>query len=311
MELFKEINYIQNFARISINRDTFKNNSSWLDYVEEIELRDFLNKDVNIYTHDYLDFSGSFQESIIEDYISKKKENQFMTIENYIQRFIWWNISVLENILFSKNSHEEYNDRTTEQLELINFPKHFVSISDELIYTIEKRGAKEYHYIFLKGFENKDENFQKDYFLNLYKFLSKELPILLKEIDENETNQHKIIDNSEAIIDCNLRDFLQEEKISDNDYRILVNAMLQFVKEGTLPHIQETIVIKTSMKKIGWAIYSILKECGLKLNYGILKFAQNNISLFENNKEVFDETNFRNTYIYKLFTENPYKKKNN
>ena len=165
MELFKEINYIQNFARISINRDTFKNNSSWLDYVEEIELRDFLNKDVNIYTHDYLDFSGSFQESIIEDYISKKKENQFMTIENYIQRFIWWNINVLENILFSKNSHEEYNDRTTEQLELINFPKHFVSISDELIYTIEKRGAKEYHYIFLKGFENKDENFQKDYFL--------------------------------------------------------------------------------------------------------------------------------------------------
>lgn len=183
MELFKEINYIQNFARISINRDTFKNNSSWLDYVEEIELRDFLNKDVNIYTHDYLDFSGSFQESIIEDYISKKKENQFMTIENYIQRFIWWNISVLENILFSKNRHEEYNDRTTEQLELINFPKHFVSISDELIYTIEKRGAKEYHYIFLKGFENKDENFQKDYFLNLYKFLSEELPILLKEID--------------------------------------------------------------------------------------------------------------------------------
>lgn len=142
MELFKEINYIQNFARISINRDTFKNNSSWLDYVEEIELRDFLNKDVNIYTHDYLDFSGSFQESIIEDYISKKKENQFMTIENYIQRFIWWNISVLENILFSKNSHEEYNDRTTEQLELINFPKHFVSISDELIYTIEKEEQK-------------------------------------------------------------------------------------------------------------------------------------------------------------------------
>lgn len=187
MELFKEINYIQNFSRISINRDTFKNNSSWLDYVEEIELRDFLNKDVNIYTHDYLDFSGSFQESIIEDYISKKKENQFMTIENYIQRFIWWNMSVLENILFSKNSHEEYNDRTTEQLELINFPKHFVSISDELIYTIEKRGVKEYHYIFLKGFENKDENFQKDYFLNLYKFLSEELPILLKEIDIKST----------------------------------------------------------------------------------------------------------------------------
>jgi len=183
MELFKEINYIQNIARISINRDTFKNNSSWLDYVKEIELRDFLNKDVNIYTHDYLDFLGSFQENIIEDYISKKKENQFMTIENYIQRFIWWNISVLENILFSKNSHEEHNDRTTEQLELINFPKHFVSISDEIIYTIYTKGTKEYCYVFLKGFENKDENFQKDYFLNLYKFLSEKLPILLKEID--------------------------------------------------------------------------------------------------------------------------------
>lgn len=187
MELFKEINYIQNFGKISINRKILEYNPSWKFYIQEIELKDYLNKDVDIYTHDYLDFLGSFQENIIEDYISKKKENQFMTIENYIQRFIWWNISVLENILFSKNRHEEYNDRITQKLELINFPKHFVSISDELIYTIETRGTNEYHYIFLKGFENKDESFQKDYFLNLYKFLSEGLPILLKEIDSKSS----------------------------------------------------------------------------------------------------------------------------
>ena len=100
------------------------------------------------------------------------------------------------------------------------------------------------------------------------------------------------------------RDFLQEKKINENDYETLVKALLQYVKQGVFPYINEKIVIETSMKKFGWAVNSILKECDLKINSGVLKFAQNNISLFENNKEVFDETNFRNTYIYKLFTEN-------
>ena len=124
-----------------------------------------------------------------------------------------------------------------------------------------------------------------------------------------QKDENKITDHEESVIDCNLRDFLQEKKINENDYETLVKALLQYVKQGVFPYINEKIVIKTSMKKFGWAVNSILKECDLKINSGVLKFAQNNISLFENNKEVFDETNFRNTYIYKLFTENPYKNK--
>jgi len=168
--------------------------------------------------------------------------------------------------------------------------------------------------------EKNNPNFQETKYAleNFRKFLheldKKSNPIATQN-DNPKSNgiikkdENKITDDVEGVINCNLCDFLQEEKISDNDYRILVNAMLQFVKEGTLPHIQEIIVIKTSMKKIGWAIYSILKECGLKLNYGILKFAQNNISVFVKNKKVselkFDETNFRTKgkYIYDLFTE--------
>lgn len=168
--------------------------------------------------------------------------------------------------------------------------------------------------------EKNNPNFQETKYAleNFRKFLheldKKSNPIATQN-DNSKSNgiikkdENKITDDVEGVINCNLCDFLQEEKISDNDYRILVNAMLQFVKEGTLPHIQEIIVIKTSMKKIGWAIYSILKECGLKLNYGILKFAQNNISVFVKNKKVselkFDETNFRTKgkYIYDLFTE--------
>ena len=126
-----------------------------------------------------------------------------------------------------------------------------------------------------------------------------------------QKDENKITDDVEGVINCNLCDFLQEKKINENDYETLVKALLQYVKQGVFPYINEKIIINTSMKKFGWAVNSILKECDLKINSGVLKFAQNNISLFENNKEVFDETNFRNTYIYKLFTENPYKKKNN
>lgn len=302
MELFKEINYIQNFGSISINRGVFKNNSSWLDHVKEIELKNYNNVDINIYSHYYLDL-GILQNRIFEDYISNKNRNKFLTVENYIQRFIWWNISVLENILFSKNKHEECYDRITQKLELINFPKHFVSISDELIYTIEKRGAKEYNYIFLKGFENKDESFQKDYFLNLYKFLSEELPILLKEIDENNNSKTTQNQNDQSIVEFYLNDFKDEGKFDDNNYSVLVNSLNQFIKFGTLPFLENIIEFTGNKKRLGWAINCILKKYELKINYAILKFAQNNISKFKNNNEIFDETNFRDTYIYKLFTD--------
>jgi len=334
MELFKEINYIQNFGSISINRDIFNNNSSWLDIVKEIELRNYNNVDVNIYSHDYLDFLGSFQENIIEDYISKKKENQFMTIENYIQRFIWWNTSVLENILFSKNSHEEYNDRITQKLELINFPKHFVSISDEIIYTIEKKGSKEYNYIFLKGFENKDESFQKDYFLNLYKFLSEELPILLKEIDiksnpkaTQKQNVQEVVDNyilntsqndnlakdklegytDEEIESINdyLEQFKDEGKIDDKNYDILVNALLSFINIKIFPEEKIKFKGKVDQKKLGTSIRKLLKQKGLDVDDRVLRFAKNYISIYENTT-YYEGSKGKDNKLYQYFRENRY-----
>jgi hypothetical protein len=169
--------------------------------------------------------------------------------------------------------------------------------------------------------EKNNPNFQETKYAleNFRKFLheldKKSNPIATQNDNQKsngiiQKDENKITDDVEGVINCNLCDFLQEKKINENDYETLVKALLQYVKQGVFPYINEKIVIKTSMKKFGWAVNSILKECDLKINSGVLKFAQNNISLFENNKEVFDETNFRKTYIYKLFTENPYKNKN-
>lgn len=181
MELFKEINYIQRFGSIDVNKDILNINPNWQKYFDEIELRNYQYAIVDIYHHSHLDFSGTFKNFICDDYISKKKENKFLTPEKYLNRYFIGEILILENILFSKNSQEEYFEKYKKDLEISNFSKHFISLSDDLIYTFEKKGEKSYCFILLTGFEGKDENYQQDYFQGLYKFLKEDITLLLNE----------------------------------------------------------------------------------------------------------------------------------
>lgn len=193
MELFKEINYIQRFGSINVQKDILNINPNWQKYFDEIELKNYQYAIVDIYHHSHLDFSGTFKKIICDDYLSKKKDNKFLIPENYLNRYFIGEISILENMLFSKNSQEEYFEKHKKDLEISNFSKHFISLSDDLIYTFEKKGEKSYCFIFLTGFEGKDENYQQDYFQGLYKFLKEDLLFLLNEseISNLETLQEQ------------------------------------------------------------------------------------------------------------------------
>jgi hypothetical protein len=59
-------------------------------------------------------------------------------------------------------------------------------------------------------------------------------------------------------------------------------------------------------KKIGWALNEIYTFCKTEyLGVEYLRFAHENINLFKN--DVFDETNFKKSNIYKYFKSNPKK----
>ena len=304
--LFKEINYIQSFGSIDVNKDILKINPNWQKYFNEIELRNYQYSIVDIYHHSHLDFSGTFKNFICDDYISKKKENKFLTPEKYLNRYFIGEILILENFLFSKNSQEEYFEKSKKDLEISNFSKHFISVSDDLIYTFEKKGEKSYCFILLTGFEGKDENYQQDYFQGLYKFLKEDLPLLLNEPEINNQKaiqeQNNSTNNKKRVVEFYLNDFKDDGKISQEDFNILRDALLQFVNNGTFPHINKEIEFKGNKKKLGWDINSILKKNGLVLSKerGVLKFMKKNISKYKNDTE---------DYIYRLCTENTDKKK--
>ncbi len=140
----------------------------------------------------------------------------------------------------------------------------------------------------------------------MYKFLKEDLPLLLNEPEINNQKaiqeQNNSTNNKKRVVEFYLNDFKDDGKISQEDFNILRDALLQFVNNGTFPHINKEIEFKGNKKKLGWDINSILKKNGLVLSKerGVLTFMKKNISKYKNDTE---------DYIYRLCTENTDKKK--
>ncbi|MCT4327052.1 hypothetical protein HZP16_13210 [Elizabethkingia anophelis] len=218
MKLFNVINYQQKFGEIKIQEDILKTHPNWKKYFQEIELRNFQDVKVNIYYHTYVDFLKIFKNLEFNYYLLEKEKNQFLTIEKYIERKYFADTKILENILFSKNSQEEYDGQHRRDVEISNFPKHFVSNSDDLIYTYEKREEKAIDYIFIIGKIGFYQNAQQDYFYSLYKFLKDEIYQLFNELEKNH-----IAVVEEKLNDCNIisqsnfSDFINEVEVFKAD----------------------------------------------------------------------------------------------
>lgn len=192
MELFKTITYVQNYGQISIERDILKTHPEWSRNFDEIELKNFERLQVNIYYHSYLDLIDNFKNVLFEDYLNEKTKNPYINTKKYIDRKIFTDLKILESILFSRYSQEEHNAQLQRNVSIEHFPKHFVSVSNNLIYTFEKNENRKIDYIFLIGFEDKDEIFQKDYFKYLYKFLNEDIYDVLDALEKLNNNNTEI-----------------------------------------------------------------------------------------------------------------------
>lgn len=149
---------------------------------------------------------------------------------------------------------------------------------------------------------------QKSIISNLYENIVTIKRILQKiEINEEEnfksklTNQEKEENN---FLKSTIEDYLFQFKsqIKDNDYDCLVNALLQYFKNGSFPILSQKIKIgKVNKKKFGWALNEIYRtDKSGKLSLEYLRFANKYLSIFET--VTFDENDYVNSNLYKYFT---------
>jgi hypothetical protein len=111
------------------------------------------------------------------------------------------------------------------------------------------------------------------------------------------------VDGNQQIINDHLGPF--ESYLSSDDYILLSNSLIHFFKSGSFPPLEKKITFKKINKKwIGWALKEIFNSFSTaNLSYDFLSFAQKNINIFDN--EVIDQNDFRDSNLYKSFTEKP------
>lgn len=198
MKLFTVINHQQKSGKIKINKDILKTFPHWKKYFEEIELINYQDVKVNIYSHASMDFFKIFKNLEFNSYLLEKEKKPFLTTKKYIDRHYSADTKILEHILFSKYIQEEHNVQLNRDVQISNFPKDFEVIADHLIYTYEKTEVRTFDYVFIIGEIDFFMCSEKDYFYNLYKFLKEEIYQLFDELEKNyeAIEEQKSIENN-------------------------------------------------------------------------------------------------------------------
>lgn len=99
-----------------------------------------------------------------------------------------------------------------------------------------------------------------------------------------------------------------KEKIKGSDYNNLIYALKTYFETGEFPKLEKIICVnRISKKEFGWSLNMIHQEQKGSLSKDYLRFAKENISLF--NDAEFNEDDFRNCNLYKYFTNNVKKSK--
>lgn len=124
----------------------------------------------------------------------------------------------------------------------------------------------------------------------------------------NNKSENQLI-KSETIVLDTIEDYLFEYKeemvLDENNYNLLIHALKQFFDTGKFQTLENKIKVrKVNKKRFGWSLTSIfraLKTNNEKLSYEYLRFAKENISIFENTD--FNEKDILKSNLYKYFTK--------
>ena len=129
---------------------------------------------------------------------------------------------------------------------------------------------------------------------------------LLTEIGEpvQEEQTEQPVDKLVDTIQNSLAKF--KTKMSDVDYKSLVQALKVYFESGRFPELKKTIQIagKVNKKQVGWALNELYRVCGKgPLSVEYLKFGKEHLSLFQ--EVEFNESNILGSNLYKYYTTKP------
>ncbi|MBL0235575.1 MAG: hypothetical protein IPQ02_02865 [Saprospiraceae bacterium] len=218
----------------------------------------------------------------------------------------------------------DFKDLKYNDLIKNNVKASVIFTKDDIQYTIPSKTAYSFNWKeFYAKIKRQDFDFgyglgtgeMVAYIIGLVKFATKlvELkPDLFDLVDLNEDKDsnnslNKPLINQESENNFTLstiEDWLFEfkERMTANDYKILVSALLEYIETGKFPKPTKSIQINGRLNKklFGWALNRIFEAQGKGIEKELLIFAKQYISLFGSTQ--FDESNFLQSNLYKYFT---------
>ena len=140
----------------------------------------------------------------------------------------------------------------------------------------------------IKGFKQEQTKFT----------LSTQNEDLLTTSKEEEKNNLTV-----STIEGWLIEFKEQKILIEKHYKNLVTALNDYFEKGTFPKLENKIKVgRVNKKRFGWVLNRIFHAEGKGIEIDLLRFAKDNISIFEDVN--FDEDNLQKSNLYKYFTTN-------
>lgn len=237
----------------------------------------------------------------------QRVEEEFVSEKKYLSKKIKLSLDI-ERYVDHEIQKFEWRCGITEKKPSFPFNSMYYHGDYKTMYLQHKIHGKEAEY-FHTNSENYKINANMDYRHIMFEVEWK-MWCILKEL--KRSGNYEILNFENPILEVinfNVFDkwitpFKNENIISESDFLILKNALLQYFENGNFPSDLPVIKIKkVNKKRFGWALRSMYSECKSNNEYiskEYLVFAKNHISIFADVD--LNENDLINSTLYKYFT---------
>ena len=261
----------------------------------------FLRNQMRLYSIYQLELQGISNKLIIN---GEEKASEVFLESNIFEGLKKIDIKTYQNILLEEkpNDIQRLYARVGEYRSKLKVRVNF-TILKNIITSVDK----------IMGFiENKYQIFEQDERSDITFDLGQQYnpanaeTTSLDEVIPSQLDAEDLVDPDKSmkeVIEINLKKL--KGHLSNYDYNVLANSMLEYCKTDNFPQLDHIIMFKPINKKnVGWALKEIVKTIKRgPLKIKLFKFAQQYINLFQD--EVIVDVKFTSSSFYKAFTYNP------
>jgi hypothetical protein len=282
-------------------KDRFEENlAKYLEAYEDNTPISFLRNQMRLYSHYQVELKKILSELII---YGEENASEIFLESNIFEGLKKMDFESYQNILIEEKPNDihrlyarvgEYRSKLKVRIN-ITILKNIITSVDKIVEFIENK---------FQIFEQDDRS---DITLDLVQqhYPANDETAILDKVIPSKLDADDLVDKDKSIkevIEFNLKEL--KCYLSDYDYKLLANSLLEYCKTNNFPKLDYIIMFKPINKKIvGWALKEIVKTNKRgTLKIELFKFAQQHINLFQD--EVIVEVKFTKSSFYKAFTTN-------